>query len=151
MGESCSAKKRAELGRKEATDLMSVIGIARRFRTGSTEMGEFLKFVGRFEATNMITGEVSASANLIVPEVMQDLISSQMGDVGNEVQFAAVMGVKPHDSQIGYEWFARPIIEPETDALAALRNQTTEALTQLEDKSAAAAETGEVDKPTGKK
>jgi hypothetical protein len=129
--------------------LLHVLGIARSFKTGSSNYGFFQKFSGDFEAINLETGEVFRSNNLMLPAVAEMLLKSALIDAGAEagragdrgipdregkaatvpVEFAYAIGVKPgkpregaQESYAGYEYTVESLTTSKrSDALQSLR------------------------------
>lgn len=69
--------------------LMSLIGIARRYKVVPTDKGESIKFLGSFKAVNLATGEETVSGACFLPGAIPDLIFGALGDSADrEVEFA---------------------------------------------------------------
>ena len=123
-----------ELGKKHM--LATLIGIARDYKLGTSEYGEFAKFNGDFEAVRTSDGEVFRSARLILPPIFADSLRERLdadnGEGGSKsgVQFAVEIGVVGSDVAIGYEWTLAPIgkVSGSADPLAALRDEAAKAL-----------------------
>jgi len=107
-------------------NIMRVIGIATGLERGETQYGEFSKILGRFEATNLITGEVFHSGCLIMPEIVNTATAAavEMAERGAAVKFAFDIGIqKPTDpeSTVSYEWTAEPLMDGLGDELAEMK------------------------------
>ena len=105
-------------------NLFSIIGVAIGTKSGTSDFGDWTCLVGQFEATNLDTGAVMASANAFLPDVAQGLIEAQLAQEGTQqVQFAFVIGAKADEqSPVGYSYTAQPILPPDAkDPLEDLR------------------------------
>lgn len=92
--------------------VMRVIGQASKSITVNTDFGASIGFIGNFEATNVITGEVFRSGKMFLPPVAANLLDGAVAAAnGGAVDFAFDIGVKEADNQIGYEYTASPLIE----------------------------------------
>lgn len=114
----------------EKKSLMRVIGIVTSLKTGSSQYGEFVEFIGDFEATNLETGEVCRALKCFLPHIASDITADAVRR-GEEsggfkgVEMAFEIGVRPADNAIGYEYDILPLIENRNvDALEALRKKT---------------------------
>lgn len=137
-------------------EVAHIFGVARSFKTGSSNYGFFEKFVGDFEAVNTETGEVYASQTLLVPSIVEQLLKGALTAAGAEagkvgapgtrgqdvdgkvadtpVEFAFIVGVKPTTKREGanagqgYEFTVKPMIESKrSDTLASLREVSQKA------------------------
>ncbi len=129
MGELASHLNRAP-GKK--LGLMRVIGVANRAKPGSTDKGEYVRFIGRFKATNLVTGEMYQSSQCILPNFIGEQIHAAMtagGAAGlagleaqSESQFAFDIGAHYEESSVTkYVYTVASLIPPsQTDALALL-------------------------------
>jgi len=131
----------------KATKLYTVIGVAHRTRRGDGDNGPWVSLIGRFEAVNIITGEVYSAPQCFLPKPMDEVLAFQLEEmepmtdsdgkvlldaddnertkrVTDSVQFAFEISVKPNETAIGYEYVTAPIVEPGgADPLADLRKQ----------------------------
>ncbi len=129
------------------TKLFTVIGVAHRTRRGDGDNGPWVSLIGRFEATNILTGEVFTAPQCFLPKPMDEVLAFNLeemeplldGDgkvqldaddnertkrVTDSVQFAFEVSVKPNETAIGYEYVTSPIVEPGgADPLADLRSK----------------------------
>ena len=106
-------------------NLFSIIGVAIGTKSGTSDFGDWTCLVGQFEATNLETGAVMASANAFLPDVAQGLIEAQLAQEGTQqVQFAFVIGARVDESSpVGYSYTAQPVLAPDAkDPLADLRS-----------------------------
>lgn len=125
---------------KKAIGLFVVYGHASKTKTGSTDYGSWTALVGRFEATNIETGEVFQAPQCFLPEPLNTMIAESLEEtetdedgketrVNSSVQFSVEVGIKPSDVPIGYEYTTKEIVEADTaDPLAALREASAKAL-----------------------
>ena len=105
-------------------NLYSVIGVAIGTKTGTSDFGDWTALVGQFEAVNLETGAIMASANAFLPDVAQGLVIAQLAQEGTQqVQFAFVIGARADEgSPVGYSYTAQPMLAPDAkDPLADLR------------------------------
>ena len=112
--------------------LMRVIGVANRAKPGSTDKGDYVRFIGRFKATNLLTGEIFQSSQCILPNFIGEQIHAAMTAGGAaglagleaqvESQFAFDIGASHEPSSVtGYMYTVASLIPPsQTDALAML-------------------------------
>jgi hypothetical protein len=123
-------------GGKATLDILDVFGIATKFKPGQTDVGEYVRFLGAFKASNLVTGDVFTSAVAIFPKVIEEPLWAAMGDEEvNNVQFAYRIGVRfDASAATKYVYTATPLTKPaENDPLAAFERSVTLA---LEDKGA---------------
>ena len=121
-----------ELCKNEPARLYQVYGIATGSVSGITDMGDFTKFTGQFEVSNLVTGEISRSAQLFLPESVSALLESQLktestSDTFKGVQFAFEIGaIYTKDSATEYEYTTKNLMpDSETDVLSSMRKQLT--------------------------
>lgn len=116
--------------------LMRVYGIARRYKAGQTDKGEFVKFVGQFAATNLSTGDEFISSACILPNFVGESIHAAMqgesGDEMNETQWAFQIGAHYDATAVTkYVYDVQPLKSPgQSDALTLLR-QTVDSVVRL--------------------
>lgn len=109
-------------GQKEVT-LMRVIGSATGLKLGESDMGAWTALQGRFEATNLETGEVFAAGLCFLPDVALNYIAPAIQSGGKAVMFAIDITVlDDENSPVGYVYGFRPVIEA-ADPLDELRSQ----------------------------
>lgn len=113
--------------------LMRVIGLANDTKTGNSTYGAWLSFSGQFEATNILTGEVSRSGNLFLPDVATELLAPVVKAAsGIDVMIGFDIGVKPCNNAQGYEYTVTPLTEPsEDDPIARLKASAFSSLPAL--------------------
>ena len=128
-----------------------IYGSARNYLVGTSTYGEFVKFRGDFEATNLATGESYRSANLLLPDIASTLLITALHAAGAKhgtvktattaenpgepatapVEFAIEIGIRKTKNDkpggAGYEFTLRPLIETrDSDPIAALRKHVKE-------------------------
>lgn len=64
----------------------AVAGIARGYETGMSNYGEWVRFVGDFQAVNYLTGEEMRGAKAHIPDVLKDAILAGIGELEGVVQ-----------------------------------------------------------------
>jgi hypothetical protein len=89
--------------------LMRVLALVSSMKEEETQYGPYMDFRGRFEATNLETGEVVESSRLIVPSIVEDLLAADVAALQNEgggnVLARFEIGVKPSDrGSLGYQY-----------------------------------------------
>src|SRR5262245_44394328 len=130
---TCGAKPTMELlaklekkGKDGKADLLDVFGIAAKFKPGTSDKGDYIRFVGQFKAKNLVTGETYMSAAAIFPKMIEESLWGVMGGENvNSVQLAFRIGVR-YDEQAAtkYTYYATPIMKPsESDPLSMLEKQ----------------------------
>jgi hypothetical protein len=114
------------------TKLYSIIGICTGYKTGESNFGPWLGFSGMFEATRFSDGQVFASPVAFIPEPASSMMMSAIdnhakkneGQTEVSLKFAFIIGVKPSNSAVGYEYTVEPVLEAsQADALSELRKQ----------------------------
>jgi hypothetical protein len=78
--------------------------------------GTSMKFMGIFEATNLITGEITRGPNLFVPEVVEGILTAEVekakeADENAAIGFGIDITIQANESPIGYKFGATPVIE----------------------------------------
>lgn len=109
----------------KATDLYTVIGIARGTRSGEGDNGPWTALIGGFEATRISDGKVFQSPQVFLPDPMNAMLAEKLRqDDVNEIEFAVMVGYKPKDVPCGYEYTCSTLIDADqADPLADLRNK----------------------------
>jgi hypothetical protein len=117
--------KAKSLKEGEAYSVAVIMGEAASHSVAQSNYGEFTKFKGNFAAVNMRTGERFRSANLILPQIVEHVLSSAIDEAEGSVQFALEIGVKYSEKgNTGYVYTIKPLLEP----------SDSDPLKQLEDK-----------------
>lgn len=109
----------------------TLIGRVRRYETGQTDYGPFVKFRGMFEAVNETTGEQAASSVAIFPgglledSLIEAIETANKDGGGASVDIAIRFSmVADETSPVGYRWSAEQLVEQrDTDPLADLRSK----------------------------
>lgn len=114
----------------QKTDLATLYGRVKGKKIEQGIYGDFVRFNGEFEGVNLQTGEVYRSAHLLVPKILESLLSEALNQNDAVIDFAIEIGAVPSDKgNTGYEYTVKPLIEPAaSDELAALRNVIQKAL-----------------------
>lgn len=101
----------------------TVIGIASSIKTGAGTYGEWLAFVGQFEATNLITGEVFGATQAFVQEPLSTIFANALRESDSPIEFAFAVSLKRRDDlERGYEYTVEPIVTTQkADPLAHLK------------------------------
>ena len=124
VGDKTVIKERVVAAKGKPIKLFNVVGIASGAKPGSTQMGDYLKLVGDFEATNLETGEVSQSGACILPNFVTDGIGAAlMRPNAESVEFALTIGAKPDEKSVtGYQYTCESLLPPsEHTPLVALK------------------------------
>lgn len=109
--------------------LYRVIGSAHGVKTGSSDFGPFVAFLGSFEATRYDTGETFVGGQCFVPKAVEDMLLASLHagkkkDENSGIEFGIEIGLKLSDTAIGYEFTVTNLIKTKNaDPLAALRAQ----------------------------
>jgi len=121
-GQSSDGKDVIEFEKK---NLMRVGGICTGTKSGETTYGTYTVLRGQFEAVDLETGETYRSSKCFLPDDVIDLISTQFySENVKAIEFGFIIGVRPNDSQIGYEYTAESILETsKNDPLSLLMNK----------------------------
>lgn len=104
-------------------ELYSIWGTANGVKTGTSNFGDWMSFVGQMEAVNRVTGEMFAAAHCFIPEPLSTMLKVALQD-HDTVDFAFTVSVKRRDDlQCGYEYLVKPHkAATESDPLEKLRN-----------------------------
>lgn len=122
----------------------AVAGIATGYETGISTYGEWVRFIGDFQATNYVTGEICRAEKAHVPDVLQSAILSGIGELegvvsssegGNitkykleqPIEFAFKVDITRNadkeDGAVSYEYITTPLtVMAENDSLSHLTN-----------------------------
>ena len=111
-------------------DLFTVYGIATGSKTGQSTFGEWSSITGNFRAVRTFDGEEFQGPNLFLPNMAQQMVLDALAQNGvTNVEIAFIVGIKANDSEQGYEYTVKPLIETsENDPLAALAAKVSKAL-----------------------
>lgn len=122
---------------KEAKMVATLYGRCTEKKVGTSDYGEYIRFMGEFEAVNADTGESYRAGKMIVPGVLEGLLDSAISVEENEaVDFAVEVWVEPSErGNAGYTYNIKPLIKPkESDVLGELRALAAGSAPALEDK-----------------
>lgn len=119
-----------EVSRVKSVDVFAVYGTAHSFLTGSTQFGDYVTFVGAFEAIRLADGEQFQSTRVIFPPIADEIAlgiyqAAKKEDEMAEVEFAFVVGLDPDDrAATGYKFTCKPVNpgEARADPLARLKS-----------------------------
>lgn len=107
-----------------ATDVMRIMGLARAFETGTSTYGEYFKFKGEFTAIDLATGETAIGAVAFLPSPVDALLAStirELGEGGKPVEFGFDIRVIPDETEVGYHYEVKTLIESKpSNPMAAL-------------------------------
>lgn len=114
--------------------LAKIFGKAHGVKTGQSDHGEWVAFLGAFGA--IVTDEKGEIINeyrspkVFLPEPMQTMLAAALHEA-DTVEFAVELGIEcDSTSATGYTYTVNPIVEvKESDALAHLRDQSMGKLT----------------------
>lgn len=102
--------------------LVRIIGVANKAKPGMTDKGEYVKFVGDFEATNLVTGEEMHSAACILPQFIGEQIWGAMNSDGTEKMSTFAFDIGAHydaSSVTKYVYDVKALIAPKSNSLLA--------------------------------
>lgn len=118
-------------GKGASIDVADIFGIAMKFKPGESAHGAYIRFAGRFKATNLRTKKVYESGAFLAPKMIEESLWAVMkAEEVNEVQFAFRIGVKfDPAAATKYVYTATALTKPaENDPLAMLEKQVHTAL-----------------------
>lgn len=121
------AEQRGAVIPGRSRDLYSVVGIARKIRTGETDKGPWKSFIGDFMAI-LPSGDRTRAGQLFLPDVAGDLVENEMAQMppgASGIQLGFTVGIKSDaTAATGYVYTAEPLIEAApSDPLMLLANQ----------------------------
>ncbi len=128
----------AKLMREKSIPLYTVFGIAYTLKHGDSDNGPWTAAVGTFEAQKVNEkgepeGEPVRGTQLFLPDVAMNMIAPIVANKGS-CQFAVQVGGKPNDTQMGYEYWAKELIEDKANnPLDLMRKQLTAGNSKKED------------------
>lgn len=104
-----------------------ILGSVRKVEVGTTQFGEFIAFSGEFRGWD-IEGEEAMGVKAFLPSPLDEMLAAQVRDVqsteGNSnksVEFGADLFVVPDDTEVGYKYVIKPLLEAKaSDPVAAL-------------------------------
>lgn len=147
------AQPRDAQQRGETVWFLDILGSVTGLKSGATDLGEFCKLLGTFEATNLETGEVHRSGCCILPNFLGDQLASAVSGADSPVTFGVRIGAH-YDDQAAMKFVYDTMSLSDTsqnDPLAALKAERERALLALgapaNDPAQAAAEPAAETKP----
>lgn len=104
-------------------DVMRVFGQCDKIKLGNTQYGETVEFIGNFEATDILTGEIYRGSRLFLPPVLTDMLRAEVVAAGETgVQFAFDIGIDSANNAHGYQYTITPLTAPSvSDPLAQMK------------------------------
>ena len=108
-------------------DLYTIMGVVSGVKSGEGDYGPWTSFTGSFEAVRIDNGDSYKSAVCFIPEPLSAMMADKFrGDDVTQLEFAIMVGYKPCDTPIGYEYTTEMLIDAdESDPLKMLRDQVT--------------------------
>lgn len=102
-------------------ELFKIVGTTTQAKTGQTDLGEYVKLLGDFVATNLDTGETFQASQCILPNFVAESMAAAL-HTSQSVEFALqVDAVAKASAATGYEFSVKPLIEAEpTDKMRRL-------------------------------
>ena len=70
-----------------------VFGIVQGMKTDRSDLGEYVKFSGRFKAINALTGAIFVSGAMLLPKIAESLIAGAMQE-GSSLEFGLRLSVR---------------------------------------------------------
>ncbi len=98
----------------ETAKLYAVAGIAKGIETGVSTFGEWVAFVGQFEATIYHSGEIVRAPKAFVPEPLCTMLMGGL-EQNDSIEFAFEVGVTrsedDDDGKVSFEYNVHPLTE----------------------------------------
>jgi hypothetical protein len=115
-------KKLFEEKGEKTVDLFQIGGVITSMKSGSSQYGDFIAFVGEFRSINCETGEVKNAKKVFLPSILTEELSEKIAKAdGKPVEFLTTVGIKANDDErggLGYAYYAKYHLKPEQkDAL----------------------------------
>lgn len=113
----------------EQVPLVRILGITKAHKVKTTDLGESVAFIGQFKAESLYgdnKGKFFTGSKCYLPgfleEELHGLLNAGGAVNGQPVTFAFEIGVKrDKESATGYQYTAKPLVEPEEgDAISLL-------------------------------
>lgn len=114
--------------------LMRIVGNATSMKSGVSNYGEWTKLLGDFICISLLDSKATRSAQLIMPNVAQNLVTAAMmsADTANAAFAFDVIVEVSEKSSVGYTFKAASLIAPsESDPLLMLASQISAPMPQL--------------------
>lgn len=110
--------------------LLRVYGVANRYKPGSSEHGEYVKFFGQFLATNLMDGSEYVGVQCILPNFIGEQIHASMMGAGGEIhesKWAFEIGAHyDPDAVTKYVYDIKPLERPNTTSAVNLLRASIE-------------------------
>lgn len=116
---TCGDMKAAAQDKKFGQKL-TIVGIASKVETGTTQYGEYQALKGTFKATRIEDGKVFNSGKCFLPDIALNLVAPAVEQNPNGVQFAFTLGIKEATNNVGYEYTVEPLLAAEENNPIAL-------------------------------
>ena len=119
-------QKIAERAKGKPAPICRIVGQTTNMKAGDTKMGDYVKFIGLFSATNYVDGQEYRSGNLILPNVcsgtLEGLLGSAQANSEKDSVAAVVFGYEilvkaDAQSAVGYVFSMASLVQGE-DPLA---------------------------------
>lgn len=111
----------------ETTDVMRVMGIARKVELGNGDNGAVVRFVGNFKGLNLLTSEEFISSKLSLPADAEAVVLAALLEDDGDIEFAFDVAVYPN-KHFGYSVLSAAVIEiAPVDPMAALAKKAGKA------------------------
>lgn len=99
----------------DSAPLLALFGNVTGVKSGESNFGPWLKFVGSIAAQNLITGEFFRSGAAFLPEVATQLLLPAVESAEGAVQFGFQIDIKKDEaSSVGYQYTVKPLLPMET-------------------------------------
>lgn len=115
-------------------DLMDVYGVVTKAKPGSSDYGEYVRFLGTFVAINLQTKEEFESSVCILPRFLEEGLYGALGTEGAQnVEFALRLSIKyDKEAATNYVYEHKNLVPTkETDAMQALADKVKAAAKAL--------------------
>lgn len=134
--------------------LLRVVGIAAKAIPDATEQGPFLRFKGRFQATNLRTGAEFFAGSAILPKVAEELLGGALEAVDSgsspQVSFGFDISARYDETAITkYVYEIVPLMQPQEDDPLAMLAKSVAATAPLPSLPAPAADPAPTGGPAG--
>ena len=113
--------------------LAHIFGVATKGKPGQSEHGAYVKVLGQFRATNLLTKESYESSTAILPKFLEETLYGMLPEGGGNVEFAIELSAK-YDAEAvtKYVYEAKNLLPPAENAqLVALESRVKEAVKAL--------------------
>jgi hypothetical protein len=105
------------LKEKRSVKLLRVYGVIAKTRAEASDLGPFVRFLGEFEAVNLLTGEMFSAPACILPKFLEDQLAPACEPDKMPVTFAVEIGaVYNKDVPTKFMYTAQPLVETVSSA-----------------------------------